>query len=264
VLTVAVAMASSGPATAGAQPPAAHASGGEAIVLTYPSLVKARVTATRRALKRAAVCLEDGRPAQGAAALRLARRQMAAAWRGARYVMRTTPPPVADEARVPSHAHASGGGPTGPTRAAPADTALLVLTLHHAVAASTIQLVDGATGSSLAALVTTLDSALAQRDTAIQDIRTLAPPSPLAEEDRVRGKALAHASGGEPTVSSFATLMPDVVTHVDDEVQEIDGILSESPDLSATGRRGLRAAITRLSRTRATVNALWPPIPVED
>src|SRR5258705_4867889 len=123
-LALAAALAATAPATAGARPaPSAHAAGGDVVVLTYPSLVKTRVARARRELSLAIRKMEKGRPS--AATLKIVRRQMAAAWRGAKYIIRTTPPPPPAEARVQTPAHASGGGPTGPTKAAPADTAFL-------------------------------------------------------------------------------------------------------------------------------------------
>jgi hypothetical protein len=262
---IALALAAAAPATARTRPaPDSHAAGGDVIVLTYPSLVKSRVTAARRAFKHAEDMFDDERPAKAAAALKIARRRLSAAWRGARTVIRTTPPPPAEEASVPARAHASDD-PVGPTRAAPPDTALLVLTLQHEFMTSTVELIDGATGTGLTALKATLAFTLDQRDQAIKDIRTIVPPAPPAEEARVRHQVPARASGGDgAVVSTFATVMPDVVAQLDDELQEIDGISGDSPDLGAGGRRALTAAGTRIARSRATVNRLWPPIPVED
>src|SRR4051794_15627880 len=148
------ALAAIAPASAGAAvaPRAAHAAGGDVVVLTYPSLVKTRVARARRALRRGISQIENGQSA--AATLKIVRRQTAAAWRGAKYIIRTTPPPPADEARLRTRAQASGGGPTGPTAAAPADTAFLVITLQHKVAAAVIQSIDGSHSTGLIALST--------------------------------------------------------------------------------------------------------------
>jgi hypothetical protein len=253
---LAVAAAAVAPSTAGAKvTPAAHAAGGDVVVLTYPSLVKTRVARARRALRLSIRQMENGRPS--AATLKTVRRQMAAAWRGAKYIIRTTPPPPADEAR----AHASGGGPTGPTKAAPADTAFLVITLEHSVASAMIQSADGSHGTGLNALSTTLNYALNQRDQAIQDIVSLAPPAPPADDRAAPG---ARASGGAPVASTFETVMPDAAGQLDDELQAIDGLKSDATDLTAGGRRLLSAATTHIARTRGVINRTWPPIPVED
>jgi hypothetical protein len=252
---------------AGAQPtppPPAHAAGGDVVTLTYPSLVTSRVRSTRRALKRATALIEDGQRAKGATALKIVRTRMAAAWRGARYVVRTTPPPPADEARDRADAHAGGGGPVGPTKAGAADTAFLVLTLQHDVGAGVIDLLDADDGTSLTPLGTTLRFALAQRDRAIRDIRAFAPPAP-ADEARVDPRPVhARASGDGPTVATFDTVMPSVTDQLDDELQAIDGVMADSAGLTAGGRQVLNAAATRVTRTKATVNKVWPPVPAED
>src|SRR5215210_6755565 len=124
-----------------AQPPApASAAGGDVVELTYPSIVKGRVDRTERALRRATSQVEDGNPAKAASRLKTVRRQLSSAWRGAKYVIRSTPPPPAEEARA--HARAAGDGPTGPTLASPADTGILVLTLQHDVVAAAIDLAE--------------------------------------------------------------------------------------------------------------------------
>src|SRR3954452_10623184 len=136
-LLLAAGVTAASPAAASARGPEAHASGGDVVELTYPSIVKTRVKRAERALDRATNQLEGGSSAKGLKSLKVVRRQMAAAWRGARYVIRTTPPPPAEEAR------ASGDGPVGPPLASPADSAFAVLTLQHDVSTAMVQLVDG-------------------------------------------------------------------------------------------------------------------------
>jgi hypothetical protein len=239
--------------TAVALAPNAHAAGGDVVVLTYPSLVKTSITRTKRALRKSLRLLDDGQTTRAATSLTVVRRQLNKAWRNARYVIRTTPPPPPDEAR----AHISGDGPTGPTKAAPADTAYLVLALQHSVASSLIADLDGADAASVGVIATTLSFTLNLRDHAVHDIRALAPPAPPAD-DR------ATATGDGPVVSTFDSVMPNVVGDLDDERQAIDGIRSESDDLTASGRALLGTAATRISHTRAFVNRTWPPVPVED
>jgi hypothetical protein len=255
----ALAASAAAPATAATPAPArtvtAHAAGGDVVPLTYPSLVAARVDAAHGALRRAAGQLDDGRTAKGVASLAAVRRRMAGAWRAARYVLRTTPPPPAEEARARPGAHVSGDGPAGPAKAAPADTALLVLTLQHDVTAGAVDLLDGATGDAAVAATTTLAFALAQRDQAIRDIRTYAPPEPADD---------ARAAGGGPAVATFATLMPQLADQLGDELQAIDGLRSDSPDLTPGARQVLGAAAAQITRTRALVNRVWPPVPPED
>jgi hypothetical protein len=257
-LLLAAGLIAAAPAAASGRVPDARASGGDVVPLTYPSIVNTRVKRANQALDRATKQLENGSSAKGVKTLKVVRRQLAAAWRGARYVIRTTPPPVADDARV--RARASGDGPVGPTLAGPADSAFLVLSLQHDTAAGMVELADGSSGRALAAINRTLFLALDRRDAAIADIRTLAPPDPDADEARVR----ARASGDGPVVSTFETVMPDVAGQLDDELQTIDGTRSDASDLTAGGRRALGKAEAQVQRTKQTVNAAWPPIPAED
>ena len=55
-------------------------------------------------------------------------------WRGAKYVIRTTPPPPPDRGRA-ARARKAGDAPVGPTYASPPETAMRVLELQHTVAA---------------------------------------------------------------------------------------------------------------------------------
>ena len=243
------------PAAASAHAPEASASGGDVVELVYPSIIKVRVKRTERALDRATKQVESNKMAKAVKSLKVVRRQLSSAWRGARYVIRTTPPPPAEEARV------SGDGPVGPTYAGPADGAFAVLTLQHDVAAAMVQLVDGSRGTTLAALNTTLFLALNRRDGAIQDIRAFAPPAdPEAEDARAR----ARASGDGPVVTGFETVMPNVIGQLDDETQAIDGTRTDAEDLTAGGRSILSRAQSQVQRTKQTVSASWPPVPAED
>jgi hypothetical protein len=142
-----------------------------------------------------------------------------------------------------------------------ADTALVVITLQHDVAAEMVDQLDEAPAAGVVALGTTLRFALAQRDRALRDIKALAPPAP-AQEDRA--SVHARASGDGPVVATFETVMPQVIPQLDDELQAIDGLRSDATGLTPAARGYLGGAATRIARTRATVKRLWPPIPVED
>jgi hypothetical protein len=225
-LALAVGVVAAAPGIADAKPPVqAKASGGDVVTLQYPSLVKTRVGRAKRALRRAITKVENGQATLAVPTFKVVRRQMGAAWRGAKYVIRTTPPPPpADDARVHVRAHKAGGAPVGPTLAAPADTAMLVLTLQHKVAANIIQLVDGAHGTGLNAL----------------------------------------ATGGAPVASTFDTVMPNLIPLFADELQGIDGLKSDATDLTTGGRRVLNAAENQIENSQAFVNTHWPPVVPED
>jgi hypothetical protein len=258
-LTLVIGAIAASPAAAAAEKPAppARAAGGDKIELTYPSAVRHRVERAQRALRRATKQLESDRPDKAAINLKVVRRQMSSAWRAAKHVIRTTPPPPAAEDRV--RAHASGDAPPGPALAAPADTALLVLTLQHEVAADIADLLDGADPTGVTALGLTLNLALDGRDQALNDIVALAPPAP-ASADRVQ----ARASGGAPVASTFDAIMPNVLPQLDDELQAIDATQTDAEQLSDAGRRMLTAATAQVTATKGFVNKTWPPIPAED
>jgi hypothetical protein len=263
-LAVALGIVAAAPATEAKAPPRAHASGGDVVELTYPSIVRTHVARTERALARATRKIENDKPTAAARPLTVVRRQMAAAWRGAKYKIRTTPPPPADDARVAARARASGDGPTGPTYASPADTAFRVLTLQHDVAADLTQLVEDAPDSSLDAIGTTLSFTLESRDGAIQDIRTLAPPASSDDDDAEDASVHARASGDGPVVTTFDMVMPEVAPQLDDELEAIDGTKSDATDLTPAGRGLLDAAEAQIGATKTVVNTNWPPIPDED
>jgi hypothetical protein len=260
-LAVAVGLVAAGPAAADdtSSSKKARAAGGDVVELTYPSIVQVRVKRAERALDRATNKIEAGQNEKAAAKLKVVRRQTAAAWRGAKYIIRTTPPPPpAEDARV--RAHMSGGAPAGGTYAGPADTAFRVLTLQHDITAATVGLIDGAHGAGLNALSTTLNLTNDRRDAAIKYIASVAPPAPPAEDARVR----ARAAGDAPVTAGFETVMPNVVPQVDDELQAIDGTKSDATDLTAGGRRLLNAAEAQVTKTKSFVNTTWPPVPQED
>jgi hypothetical protein len=136
----------------------------------------------------------------------------------------------------------------------------MVLSLQHDVAAGVIQLIDGAHGTGLNALSTTLNFTLDARDKAIKDILALVPPAPPAQ---ARSGPSAHASGGAVVGNTFDTLMPNTIVDFDDEMQAIDGLTTDATDLTTGGRRLLSAAMVQILRTERVVNAHWPPIPAE-
>jgi hypothetical protein len=257
-LALAAGIVAVAPAAAQKPAPTAHASGGDVVAITYPSIVQTRVWRANRALRRAVKQIENKDPASSAS-LKVVRRQLAAAWRGAKYVIRTTPPPPAEEGRV--KAHKSDDSLTiGATPASPADTGVRVLMLQHHVAATMIQLIDGAHGTGLNALSTTLNFTLNRRDQALRDIVALVPPAPPATDAGVQ----AHASGTPVVASTFDTLMPEYVPFLTDESQAIDGLKSDATDLTSGGRRLLTDAQNQILATTGFVNTTWPPLPADD
>jgi hypothetical protein len=260
-LALAASLVAVSPAAADAKAPAkAKASGGDVVELTYPSIVRPRIARAERALERATRKIENGKTVESATTLKVVRRQVAAAWRGTKYVIRTAPPPPpAEDARV--RARKSGDAPVGPTYATPPDTAFRVLTLMHDVSSELIGLVDGSHGTGLNGLSTTLNMMDDRRDQALQYILTVEPPVPPEAED---ARAHARASQEEDAVPTFASVLPSLNPQLDDELQAYAGTLADATDLTAGGRRVLNAGQAQVTRTKAFVTANWPLLPPED
>jgi hypothetical protein len=262
-LALAAGVVAAAPAAADVKPaPHARVSGSPTVELVYPSVVQVRIGRVERALERATKRIENGDVAKAALSLKVVRRQTAAAWRGAKYVIRTTPPPVPPEdLRV--RARSSQDDAVGPTYASPAETGFAVLSLQHDVTAAVVQLIDGSHGTGLKALSTTLYLTLDRRDRAIQDIKALAPPLP-PEEDKAAASVRARASQDEEAPVGFETVMPNTIGQFDDETQAIEATTSDATDLTAGGRRLLNAAELQIAATKNTVNTIWPPVVPED
>jgi hypothetical protein len=259
-LALALGVVAAVPGAAGAKaPPKASASGSDVVAVTYPSLVRVRIARTERALERATRKVEHGKIDKAAVAFKVVRRQLAASWRGAKYVVRTAPPPPPTEDALRPKARKSDDPPTGATYASPPETAVRVLELQHTVSAEVVQMIDGSHGAGLDALARTLNFANDRREGALNYILSVAPPAPPTE-DRIR----ARKSQDEDAAPTFDTLMPNVIPDLDDELQGIEGLKSDATDLTTGGRRVLNLAETQLERTKAFVNTHWPPVPAED
>ncbi len=257
-LAVATSLVAVSPAAADAQAPAkAHASGSDVVALTYPSLVQVRIGRTERALERATRKIENNKPVEAATTLKVVRRQLSAAWRGAKYVVRTAPPPAppAEDARVRAQKSQAR------TYATPPETAYRVLTLQHDVASAMVALIDGSHGTGLDALSTTLNQVNDRRDQALQYILSVTPPAPPAEDARVRARKSQEEEDAAPT---FATVMPPYAADLDDELQAITGTLTDATDLTAGGRRLLNAANAQVTKTKSFVSTNWPILPADD
>jgi len=252
------------PASADAKAPSkAKASGAPTVELTYPSIVRARVARTERALERATRKIENGKVVEAATTLKVVRRQMSSAWRGAKYVVRTAPPPPPEE----DLARAAGDPPTGPTYASPPETAFRVLSLQHDVASEVVQLIDGSHGTGLDALATTLNFANDRRDGALAYILSVAPPVPPDDEEPEEPalrRGTAQISQDDEELPTFDLVMPNMVAQLDDELQAIEGTKADATDLTAGGRRLLDRAGTQVTASRGFVNLHWPVVPPED
>jgi hypothetical protein len=225
------------PAAAAPRDPApkAHASGDAAVII--PSVISTRTRRVDNALGRLTDYVDDGDTAGVDRTGKVIRRQLAAAWRGAVYYIKNPPPPVAEDAVLDDD---------GPAVADQYTAAFAVMDSYHSVAATIGQLVDGARVPVLNSMSTTLFWTLNARDKAIATAHSLEPPvDPEAE-------------GGEDAVS-FATVMPGVLPHLDDENQQLNALQADAADLRPGGKTILRLALAQNVLTAQTVNTYWPP-----
>lgn len=234
-----LAVAAPAGAATGDKGPTAHASGDDAPPI-IPSLIQTRITRVDNAIDRLTEYVDDGDTAGVDRTGKVIRRQLAAAWRGATYYIKNPPPPVAEDA----------DDDDGPVIADPVTASFAVFERYHTVAATVGQLIDGARVPILDSMSQTLFWTLDSRDKAIAAVRTLQPP--VDPEEEVDDEA-----------ASFATVMPGVIGHVDDEMQQIRGLQADATDLTPGGTRLLTLALGQSALTSVTVNSYWPPV-VED
>jgi hypothetical protein len=259
---VAAGLVAAAPAGA-AGPPTAQMSGGD-VPPPLPSLVQTRLTRVDNALE---TLTEDVNEVDGVHATKTAkviRRQLAAAWRGARYYVTHPPAPPADDART----HAARNGvrvrdlapkvrakitqDDAVVIADPVTTAMAVFDEFHTVSSTAIELTDGARVPVLDAMSRTLFLTLDRRDKAIADVHTLAPP--VADDASVHAKAAQ-----DEDAVTFDTTMPGLTLFLDDEIQHIDGLVSDATDLRPGGSRILSKGRAQIVQTEATINTFWPP-----
>lgn len=228
-------------APAAAAPPA-HIAGSDAPTL-LPSIVNVRVVRVQAALERATEYVDTAQPDKAVAQLAVARTQLRKAWDGAKYVIQTAPPPVADSGAV---GRASGAPVGGSPYADQFYTGYAVTSLQHDVASAAISLADGAQGTLLSSLSTTIFSALNGRDAAIAYIHSKdTAPAPARKSDAV--------------LSPWAAAMAPESSLLDDELQQIRGTLQAN---KSTGLgKVLKAAEAQDTKTRTNVNKFWPPAP---
>jgi hypothetical protein len=59
-------------------------------------------------------------------------------------------------------------------------------------------------------------------------------------------------------------MMPQVTQQIDDEIQHVNGLLSDATDLRPRGRTMLGRARAAVVATESTINTIWPPVPADD
>jgi len=262
-VVLAAGLAAAAPASA-AGPPTAEATGVDAPP-PLPSLVQTRLTRLDGAIER---LTEDVNEVDGVHALKagkVVRRQLTAAWRGARYYITHAPAPPAEDARAhklrrgvrlrdlpPNVRRKVAQDDEGPVIADPVTTAMAVFDSFHEVSSTVIELTDGARVPVLDAMSRTLFLSLDKRDRAVQDVHTLAPPVP--PEDAGLDAVIAQ----DEEAATFDLTMPTLTVFLDDELQHIDGLQSDATDLRPGGARILTKARTQIAATEAKINLYWP------
>ena len=262
-VVLAAGLAAAAPASA-AGPPTAEATGVDAPP-PLPSLVQTRLTRLDGAIER---LTEDVNEVDGVHALKagkVVRRQLTAAWRGARYYITHAPAPPAEDARAhklrrgvrlrdlpPNVRRKVSQDDEGPVIADPVTTAMAVFDSFHEVSSTVIELTDGARVPVLDAMSRTLFLSLDKRDRAVQDVHTLAPPVP--PEDAALDAVIAQ----DEEAATFDLTMPTLTVFLDDELQHIDGLQSDATDLRPGGARILTKARTQIAATEAKINLYWP------
>jgi hypothetical protein len=144
-----------------------------------------------------------------------------------------------------------------PVIADPVATAVGVFDAFHDVSSTVIELTDGARGPVLDAMSRTMFLTLDRRDRAVSDVHLLAPPVP--PEDLM---GIARSSQDDEALT-FDLAMPGLVPWLDDELQHVDGLLTDAADLRPGGRRILTKARDQVTATKAAITTFWPP-EVED
>ena len=262
-IAVAAGLAGASPAAAAGHGPPRHLMGGDAAPVV-PSLIQTRITRTENALERLTRYVDNNEPAKVVTVGKVIRRQTAAAWRGAKYYLRTAPPPVVGDGLAaparPRRARSLKGGAVGPVVADQYASAIAVFGLAHDVSAEAIELTDGAHGNTLAALSRTLFWTLDKRDAMVQDAHTFDVPATPPDAARARAASRKLMDAPPP---GFAALMPQVTSNLDDEMQHIDGLRSDATDLDARGKSILRQAEAQILFTERTINTIWPPAPAD-
>ncbi len=238
-----------------------------------PSLIQTRIDRAENALERLTQKVDDQDSAGVVRVSKVIRRQTAAAWRGAKYYLRTAPPPTGEDLAMKSTQRSlMQDDPAGPVIADPYLSGTVVFGLVHDVASQAVELTDGAHGDTLAGLSKTLFWSLDKRDAMVQDAKAFEPV--VVEEPDLAAarklKAIISSKDGarklmdDPLGGSFAALMPVITSGLDDELQHIDGLRTDATDLNARGRSILRQALTQILLTQRTINTIWPPAPVDD
>ena len=248
-------------ATADAGHVRAQAAGSNGPAPVLPSIVGTRIARGEKALERSGDWVDQEMNDNAVVSLRNARRNMYAAWRGAVDVVENAPPPPppAGDARLRQRVPVQRRARESATYMGPDESAVAVLGFQHDVATAAFGLLDGAKGALRDAVSTTMFAALNRRDQAVVYIHNRPVPPPPAEDASVHARA-AGAEGGPAT---FATLMPGVVSDLDDELGQIRGLIRGGA-LTPGEKKIMGLAKSQVLEAKDQVSTWWPPLPGDD
>jgi hypothetical protein len=239
LVVVAPAVGDSGSARQSAVPPA-QAAGGD-VAPTIPSIVDTRLVRAQSALARSTAEFDENQPGQAVVPMGAAASNLSKAWNAAKYVIKTAPPPPTDDALIDG----DGGGVL---YAGPEDTAFAVLSDQHDLVSTAVGMMETTNAPLLKSLSDSIASVQASRTAAINYIHSIEPPP---EDDAV-------GPDDEPT-ATWATVMPNLIPVLDDEIQQITGRLAMTKFPTAS-RTVLINSRTRAQSAKALVNQYWPPV----
>jgi hypothetical protein len=258
--------------------PVAHAAGSGAAA-PNPSIVGVPLTRAAAAIGKAADAIDAGNGAQAVGPLRASRRYMLRAYRGAKFLIASTPPPAPAAARASSakfrrlarrsvrashhgvassrgwiRAHSSGGA-VGPTFADTPTAVFNVFQGQYDVATATVGMLPDVKGALLDRVKTSLNTAIVLRNRLVKIIAAAFPPAPAAA-----GSVRAHASGTAAAGLTFDPVMPGLSILLADEIQQMQSTQQDTT-VPAASSAVLTNAVAADKQIQAQVDLLWPPVP---
>jgi hypothetical protein len=256
--------------------PATAQAGGDAPPLT-PSIVGVPLARADKALNNAADSIDSGNGAAAIAPLQASRRYMIRAYRGAKYLIANTPAAPVEEASAAKYqrfarkairsarrgnyrstrfllARASQDDATGPVFADTPTAVFSVFTGQYNAVTAAVGMLPDVQGGLLTRVQTTLNTALVLRNRLVTIVHNAAPAVPPEE---------ARAAQEADDVATFDLVMPGVAALIGDEVQQMQGIQTDTT-VPAASRAALAIPSAANQQILTKVNTWWPPVPAED
>ena len=255
--------------------PAAHSAGGGTPPLN-PAVIGVAIVRTDTALSSAADFIDQGNGAMAAKPLTASRKYLIRSYNGARYLIAHPPAPAAKATagaakfqslarrfirashrgpKARSHwilAHASGGAPAGPAIADNPTAVFNVFMSEYSGATAAVGMYPDTTGTLQNKVKTVFNTAIILRNRLVQAVHAAEPTAAAARAGRVH----AHTSGSGAAATTYAPVMPGLITLLDDEIKQMQATVSSVP---AASRPALNSAIAADTKIKAQVNTWWPP-----